>query len=75
MEWISIKDRLPEDNQNVLFIEKDSQVPISGWFDKKETNKHQQWNEHCNCGGYEREDKLYQQEVTHWMPLPSPPKD
>ena len=62
--WISVKDRLPEQNLNVLawiksgtneyvFIETASGDPsvCSGW---KYSNKNQ---------------------VTHWMPLPEPPKD
>jgi hypothetical protein len=70
MEWISIKDRLPEQNQNVLIIDihkrmataiysKEKECWDPGYFDCWDTD-------HC-CG---RE----LDETTHWMPLPEPPK-
>lgn len=64
-EWISVKDRLPEDNARVMVFCNDPHLgklcrPMSiiiqysrdrGWYDKAEKYRH----------------------VSHWMPLPEPP--
>ena len=61
-EWISVKDRLPEDNSDVLAYMQngvESRIfPASyykGWWEC------QIWNTRCLS-------------VTHWIPLPQPPK-
>ena len=65
MKWISVKDGLPESYESVL---------ISGKFigDLKTTTNEayydgRQWNSIRNYSTLES--------VTHWMPLPEPPKD
>jgi len=69
-EWISVKDRLPEQNQQVLMIDKDKCMYVAvyarnhayyepGYFDVWDTG-------HC-C---DREPA----ETIYWMPLPEPPK-
>lgn len=65
MEWISIKDRLPKSDEYVLTY----------YIDKI-------WDETGVRTDTIREDvnafmSAYQmkQEVTHWMPLPEPPKE
>jgi len=62
MEWIEVKDRLPEEDQRVIY-----------WFEH--TGVHYgkfTMTEHGACfygpGGWLTDD------VTHWMPLPDPPK-
>ncbi len=71
-EWISVKDRLPEKDQAVLFFEKDGRSAISAVY-TDDKNKYNRWEENCNCGGIERESNFHQSEITHWMPLPEPP--
>lgn len=65
MEWISVKDYMPEPYDTVLLFE-----------DGKNS---QAWFGHFDCatnemvyyfGGDVRSDK----NITHWMPLPAPPE-
>lgn len=63
-EWISVKDRLPERRGRYIvavcnYIGKIDVFDL--WFDYPE------WY-------IDEDDDLYQFEVTHWMPLPEPPK-
>ena len=57
--WISVKDRLPEEDGLYNVYCKDGSM-AHAWFEDK-------WFiDHCECGdGY----------ITHWMPLPEPPKE
>ncbi|MDX8383427.1 MAG: DUF551 domain-containing protein [Ghiorsea sp.] len=70
-EWISVDDRMPEDNQDVAFI---------AIFD--EGNTHDYLNGR-RLGGRYRSGKFGGFSfpshsgilASHWMPLPSPPKE
>lgn len=69
--WISCKDRMPEANEPVLFIfntESGFKAVMYGWH---ETIKGLGSGWHQAGVGGARADE----EVTHWMPLPEPPKD
>ncbi len=60
--WISVKDRVPEDGQEVDVWQK-------GIFNWRETNViYEKYD-----GFYHNNEKL--NDVTHWMPLPAPPED
>jgi hypothetical protein len=65
-EWISVKDRLPEDNERVLVYHDDGVIRFGinkdGFADVVSSLylKHN----HKTCFA----------KVTHWMPLPEPPK-
>lgn len=58
-EWISLKDRLPFHGQLTLTYHEDSEPCIRI---HEFSCKAKQWNK--NSGG----------KITHWMPLPEPPK-
>lgn len=65
--WISVEDRLPKVGETVLFTGKNSYgnrfITQRGWFDGDFWRR--------NDG-----DKVYPSTpVTHWMPLPEPPKE
>lgn len=60
-EWISVKDRLPEDMiERVLVYVSSISVIGHPWID----------TDRCRNGRWVR----YGNDVTHWMPLPEPPK-
>lgn len=61
-EWISVKDRLPEENVVVLICVDNGrckEVKVSG----------------LTGFGWMLFDKNKNKEVTHWMPMPEPPKE
>jgi hypothetical protein len=58
--WISVKDRMPEPNTVVLVYSNKKGVVID-FFDS-----------YLLTGG---EQFLSSSDVTHWMPLPEPPKE
>src|SRR5690348_7012978 len=59
MEWISVKDRLPE--QEALYLVYDS------------SNKEWGLSYFIVNGSYRYFDIWESLDITHWMPLPSPP--
>ena len=71
MKWISVKDKLPEppDNLDELI------VVVSGIDDNEERYVH--W---AAVYAYGKDHEVFsipgwsQMNVTHWMPLPEPPK-
>ena len=63
-EWISVKDRLPEDSGYYLGVYKDKlDGSISIAFDM-----------YVKCKAGEWWENDFMRDVTHWMPLPHPPK-
>lgn len=67
MEWISVEDRLPEFHEPLLFFADDKNGAMLGMFYR---NSHK----FISYGRY-TESTYYKADVTHWMPLPEPPKD
>lgn len=69
--WISVKERLPNHRQKVLFCTKsDVQKAI---YMHRMTNEHGDFSEvflSTDGGHYELETQI----ITHWMPLPELPK-
>jgi len=60
--WIPVTERLPEEGENILVANKRGKhYDIDkGWWNGTFFNR-------CSKGGYHN--------VTHWMPLPEPPKE
>ena len=55
-EWISVKDRLPEQGEEAICIAADGDMMIG---------KYTEWGWMFPC---------YFEDLTHWMPIPEPPK-
>lgn len=63
-EWISVNDRLPEDSGYYLVVYRDKyNGSISIAFDM-----------YVKCGAGEWWASEFTHNITHWMPLPQPPK-
>ena len=58
-EWISVKDRLPKHNEEILGFEK---LIFFGWYDNK-------------FGFLDVVEECHRGQTTHWMPLPNPPQE
>lgn len=64
--WISVKDRLPECWVPVIVHMRHKHTPDDGYSDIRIIMRSEEY-------GWARLDKHY--EITHWMPLPEPPKE
>ena len=101
-EWISVKDRLPENGVHVLLCcemhryggEIAGKYICDGYYAEANKNIAGGFPDECNCEYNEEDDEYYLCEgwyeviknwddynsvavedfVTHWMPLPYPPK-
>lgn len=62
MEWISVKDGLPEDGKDYLVTDGDACM-VAAY-----NNGIKKWN------FFVIDHYLDSKDVTHWMPLPEPPK-
>lgn len=64
-KWISVKERLPEDGQQVLIYTKGKETYMARIYKGGEA-----WpiSNSCGCCGTD-------EPFTHWMPLPEPPRD
>lgn len=62
--WISVKDKLPQDDSDCLIYDATSNITLVGWYDIGD----KVW-EDCRGFIYCDED-----DITHWQPLPQPPK-
>ena len=63
-EWILVKDRLPENDQLALCFMKDKSFGTFRVF---------QWN-YIDWQWNDGNEWFDEKDVTHWMPLPEPPK-
>ena len=64
MEWISVNDKLPQDDIDVLCL-------FTGWDDmqfQRVLSYDELEKEWVDWEGYTHN------KITHWMPLPNPPK-
>ena len=81
MEWISVKDRLPEsDDQYLVFaqFECDEESSIYIFDYDSCAEEFGVWEEHYDSdmlGYLDSEFVKYPATVLYWMPLPEPPKE
>ena len=66
MEWISVKDRLPETDEAVITSSSNTKLALAFYMGVGRVLKE---------GWWELVDGTVEEleEVTHWMPLPEPP--
>ena len=60
-QWISVKDRLPENDVEVMLYDTDCGI-VLGWYDKE-------------IGDFAADFISPLDAVTHWQPLPEKPQD
>ena len=66
--WISVKDRLPENEQYVMLWTKTGVMKYAKYLNDE---PHRPWITYDEDGSIRAWDNV----VTHWMPLPEPPKE
>ena len=66
--WVSVKDRLPENEQYVMLWTKTGVMKYAKYLDNE---PHRPWITYDEDGSIRAWDNV----VTHWMPLPEPPKE
>lgn len=66
-EWISVKDGLPDMNEEVFAVYKNSLFENGPKFTKVLHREGKHW---VDINGY----RYLYENITHWMPLPQPPK-
>ena len=66
-EWISVKDRLPDMNEEVFAVYKNSLFENGPKFTKVLHREGKHW---VDRNGY----RYLYENITYWMPLPQPPK-
>lgn len=66
--WVNVKDRLPEETGEYLFVYDNYYVTYVtiGWFNAYKA----EWRM-----GHNRIVPIEPENITHWMPLPEPPKE
>ncbi len=77
MEWISVKDRLPESDEEVLVYNPRDGINL-GEFDSEEVRGYYEKDGSyfiTNSGWDVQYEWAPHENPTHWMPLPQPPKD
>ena len=63
-EWISVKDRLPEEAADIIVYTTKKRIAFGYLYDGHFRDEEHEIMANWNIG-----------EVTHWMPLPEPPKE
>jgi len=70
-DWISVIDSHPEYGQGVLVHLSDGLITCGYFFNKSKTNSCRGWQ---IFGDILMDETKINGSVTHWMPLPQPPK-
>ena len=71
-EWISVSDRLPENEDDVLAFAEYDQFPITAWFRAGRWHVGTQVRDYLESSAC-LDSVLHKYKVTHWQPLPAPP--
>ncbi len=75
MEWISVKERLPSDHC-IVKIKNKNGLECEAYYWKDGANWLQFYCSPTLISSFqERKTKDFLFDVTHWMPLPNPPKE
>ena len=69
-EWISVKDRLPENDVMVIGFTPCDGFMFVGYYHEESKYDWKAWMIITAM----RSTKVMKKKVTHWMPLPEPPK-
>lgn len=72
MEWISVKDKLPHYGKPVIISIKGVVQSVTYMLDGADETK--DWFEPYFFS-HDDNNKCWYNDVSHWMPLPSPPKE
>ncbi len=78
MEWVKCSDRMPENDQYVLVYHWDDFHITVGYFESHNVQFYieSDGSKFYTDDGWETEIPWAQKgPVTHWMPLPNPPKE
>ncbi len=68
MEWVSVEDKLPPFKEKEYIVTDGDNVDVYWWKHFRSFGRKQEW-----C--WNDRDEFFDFNVTHWMPLPKPPKD
>ena len=68
-QWVSVKDRLPEDNRFVLVCNDDGKMMVAQYIDET-----CQWQFRYMAYDVDVWDDFEQGPICWWMPLPEPPE-
>lgn len=75
MEWISVKDRLPDERDTYIVYTDDTSENVSEPIWSKEVVLTAEFDEYGWSWREGVNDYDITNFVTHWMPLPEPPKE
>jgi hypothetical protein len=74
-EWIKCSDRLPENEQKILISDGKFVTACTADVTPFWKGRGEFYPDGCEFGGYEWEWHFELEQITHWMPLPSPPQE
>lgn len=71
--WISVEERMPKYNEDVLVFRPSMAMKIvvtryNGYYGEDD----EEWHEGWEFYGFDNKGRLV---ITHWMPMPEPPKE